>query len=123
MSKSTSYNLAFELESVKNETEAEIFDDGAGESATPGIDQTMQGVKEKRQASAELEYAWQSDMVVLRRMLFVVVAVAAVALLVAIATLILALTAMKPRNDSTAKVQGKQNSVYFKREKEETMLT
>ena len=95
MNKSTSQNLYIELESVKKE-----YDDEAGESGTPVTDQTrlcMQGTEQKTQAP---------EAVVLRRMLFVIAAVAAVALLVAIATLILALTAMKPRNDSTAKVQG-----------------
>ena len=111
MSKSTSNILSFELESVKTETEAEILDDEAGESATPGIEQTMLGAEEKRQASTQHEYASQRDTVVLRRTLSVITAVAAVTFLVAIATLILALTEIKPRNDSTAKVQGKQNCV------------
>ena len=115
-------NLYFELDSVKKETEAGINDDVAGKSATPVTQQTryekcMQGAEEKRQASTGHEYASHRNTVVLRRMLFVVVAVAAVALLTAIASLILALTAMKPGNDSTAKVQGKQNSDYFKSRK------
>ena len=104
-------NLYFELDSVKKETEAGIYDDVASESATPVKEQTsIQGAEEKRQASTEHECACQCDTVVLRRMLFVVAAVAAVALLTAIATLILALTAMKPRDDSAAKVQGKSIS-------------
>ena len=113
-------NHYYELDSVKKETDAGIYDDVASESATPVTQQTsyenrMQGVEEKRQASTEHEYACQCDTVVLRRMLFVVAAVAVVGLVTAIATLILALTAMKPRNDSsTAKVQGKQNYEYFR---------
>ena len=111
-------NVYCELESVKKETEADICDEVAGESATPVTQQTsfgkcMHGADKKRQASTEHEYAWQSDTVVLRRMLFVAAAVAALALLIAIAALILALTAKNLRNDSTAKVQGEQNSEYF----------
>ena len=104
-------NLYFEMESVKDETEADICDREACENAiSPETEQTslcMKGAEEKRQASAEHECACQCDTVVLRRMLFVVAAVAAVALLIAIATLILALTAKNLRNDSTANVQGK----------------
>ena len=112
-------NHYYELDSVKKETDVGIYDDVASESATAVTQQTsyencMQGAEEKRQASTEHECASQCDTVVLRRMLFVVAAVAVVAFLTAIATLILALTAMKPGNDSTAQVQGKQNYEYFR---------
>ncbi len=107
------------MESVKKETEARIYDHVRGESATPGTEQTslekrMQGTEEKRNASAGHENTCQCDTVVLRRMLFLVSVVAAVALLTAIATLILALTVMKLQNDSTTKVNGKQKCKYFR---------
>ncbi|KAL9953412.1 hypothetical protein ACROYT_G040828 [Oculina patagonica] len=97
------------MESVKKETEARIYDHVRGESATPGTEQTslekcMQGAEEKRNASAEHEKTCQCDTVVLRRMLFLVSVVAAAALLVAIATLILAVTVMKLQNDSSTKL-------------------
>ena len=109
-------NVYYELDSVKKETEADIYDDVAGDSAAIATQQTsfekcVQGAEEKRQASTQHEYASRCNTVVLRRMLFVIAAVAAVALLTAIATLILALTAMKPRNDSTEKVQGKTKKI------------
>ena len=106
MNNSTSDILSFDLESVKKETEAGIYDDKSRESATPGTEQT-------RQASTEHEYASQRNMVVPRRMLFVIATFAAITLLTTIATLILTLTVMKPRNDSTVNVQGKKNCEYF----------
>lgn len=112
-------NLYFEMESARKETEKRIYDDVLSESATTATKQTSlekhspQEAEKKRNASAEHHNACQCDTVSLRRMLFLMSIVAAVALLTAIASLILALTAMKLQNDSTAKVQGKQKVNNF----------
>ena len=53
----------------------------------------------KQQASADLENAGQRDMVFLRRMLFLMSAVAVVALLTAAAALFLALSAIKGKHN------------------------
>ena len=82
-------------------------------SREENVYEEMQGAEEKRQATTRHEYAWRSNTVVLRRMLFVVAAVRVVALLIAIAALILVLTEKNLRNDSTAKGQGKHTSEYF----------
>ena len=93
-------NLYLELDSVKTETEPTIYDDVIAESATPVLEQTSyetcsRGALKKRQASADLENACQRDTVRLRRMLFFMSAVAAIALLTAAAAFFLAITAMK----------------------------
>lgn len=105
-------NLYFEMESVKNETKAGIYDYVAGESAAAATEQMsfekcMQRIEKKQNVSAEHQNACQCDTVVLRRMLFLMSVVAAVALLTAIAALILAFTALK------GEVQGKQSFDYF----------
>ncbi|XP_020619713.1 uncharacterized protein LOC110057466 isoform X2 [Orbicella faveolata] len=93
-------NQYLELDSVKTEIEPTIYDDVVAESSTPAGEQTSyetcsrEGVK-KRQASADLENAYQRDMVVLRRMLFCLSAVVVVALLTAAAALFVAISAMK----------------------------
>ena len=53
----------------------------------------------KRQASADLENAYQRDMIVLRRMLFFMSVVVVVALLTAAAALFLAISAMKGKHN------------------------
>ena len=103
------------MDLVKTETDARIDANVVGESTTPAMENTSlilacgPGAVKKRQASAELENARQRDKVVVRRMLSFTSAVAVVALVAAIAALFLAITAMKSRNDSTAKVQGKDD--------------
>ena len=97
-------NLYLELDSVKTETEPTIYDDVVAESAIPAVEQTSyetcsRGSVKKRQASADLKNACQRDTVVLRRMLFFMSAVAAVALLTAAAALFLAITAMKGKHN------------------------
>ena len=110
-------SLYFEMNSDKTETEARIYENIVGESATPGVEHASfrlmcsQGSEEKSQASAELENPSQNDTVVVRRMLFFMSTVAFVALVAATAALFLA--AMKSRNDSSAKVQGKHNYFAF----------
>jgi len=96
-------NQFMELDSVKTEIEPTIYDDVVAESSTPAGEQTSyetcsrEGVK-KRQASADLENAYQRDMVVLRRMLFFLSAVVVVALLTAAAALFVAISAMKGKH-------------------------
>ena len=104
-------NLYFEMESVRTETEARIYDDVAGGSAASATEQTSskkcsKGDEKKQNASAEHEHACQCNTVVLWRMLLLMSVVAAVALLTAMAALILVLTAMK------TEVQGKQSRVF-----------
>ena len=102
------------MDSDKTETDARIYDNIVGESATPGVEHTScrlmcsQGYAEKRQATADLGNARQSDAIIVRRMLLVMSAVAVVALVVAAAALFLA--AMKSGSDSSANVQGKHDS-------------
>jgi len=97
-------SLYFEMNSDKTETDPRIYDNILGESANPGVEQTSfrimcsQGAAEKRQASAELENACQSDTIIVRPMLLFMSAVAVIALVAATAALFLA--AMKSRNDS-----------------------
>ncbi len=100
-------NLYFELESVKKETEAGIYDDVAVESVTPAtkrmsLENKTDSAKKKRKWSTQRANAYQSDAVIVRRLVFISAAVVAVAFLTAVATLILALTVMMSRNDSTA---------------------
>lgn len=108
-------NLYVEMDSVKTETDPRIDDNVDGESATPAVEHTSfiltcgPGTLKKRQASAELENACQRDKVVVWRILSFTSAVAVVAVVAATAALLLAITAMKSRNDSIAKVQGKDN--------------
>ena len=102
------------MESVKKETEARIYDDVFGESPTLTTEQTSNGkcthgAEKQQNTSSEHQSAFQCDTVSVRRMLFLMSIVAAAALLTAVASLILALTAVKLQNDATAKVQGKQN--------------
>ena len=100
-------NLYFEMESPRKETETRIYDDVLSAKQT-SLEKRSQEAEKKRNASEDHHNGCQCDTVSLRRMLFLMSIVAAVALLTAIASLILALTAMKLQNDSTAKVQGKQ---------------
>ncbi|KAL9953409.1 hypothetical protein ACROYT_G040823 [Oculina patagonica] len=101
-------NLYFELESVKKETEAGIYDDVAVESVTPAtkrmsLEENTDGrAKKKRKWSTQRENAYQSDAVMVRRLVFISTAVVAVAFLTTVSTLILALTVIMSRNESTA---------------------
>lgn len=93
-------NIYFEMES-KKETEARTYDEVAGKSKTPAtkrmsIETFPQEAEKKGQPFKE------PDTVVFLRMLLIVAAVVAVAFLTAVATLVLALTMMMSRNDSTA---------------------
>ena len=111
----TEENLYFELESVKKETEASIYDDVAAESVTTAtkqvtLEKKTQDARKKRKWSTQRENAYPSDAVVLRRLVFISAAVVAVAFLTAITTLILALSMMMSRNDST--VASKQQNDY-----------
>ena len=101
-------NLCCELESVRNKTEAGIYDDIAGGSALSATEQASfekctKGPEKKQNVPAEQQNACQCDTVVLRRMLFLMSVVAVVALVTATAALILVFTAIK------AEVKGKQS--------------
>jgi len=99
----TSYKTYLEPDSVKTEIEPTIYDDVVAKSSTPAVEQTIyetcsREAVEKRQASADLENACQRDMVVFRRMLFFLSAVAIVALLTAAVALFVAISAMKGKH-------------------------
>ena len=106
-------NLYFEIESAREETDTRIYDDVLSECATTATKKTSlekhssQEAEKKQSASAEHHNGCQCNTVSLRRMLFLMSIVAAVALLTAVASLILALTAM------SSKAQGKQNVNNF----------
>ena len=91
-------NHYLELDSVKTEIEPTIYDDVIAVEKTSYETCSREAV-EKRQASAELENACQRDMVFLRRMLFLMSAVAVVALLTAAAALFLAISAIKGKHN------------------------
>ena len=86
----TSYKTYLEPDSVKTEIEPTIYDDVVAKSSTPAVEQS--------QESADLENACQRDMVVFRRMLFFLSAVAIVALLTAAVALFVAISAMKGKH-------------------------
>ncbi len=99
-------NIYFEMES-KRETEAGTYDEVhiAEDSKSPAtsgpatkrmsFETFSQGEEKTRQPLTE------ADTAISRRMLFVTAAVVAVTFLIAVATLVLALTMMKSRDDST----------------------
>ena len=91
-------NHYLELDSVKTEIEPTIYDDVIAVEKTSYETCSREAVK-KRQASADLENACQRDMVFLRRMLFLMSAVAVVALLTAAAALFLAISAIKGKHN------------------------
>ena len=93
-------NKYLELHSVKTKIEPTVYDDAVAVSSTPAVEKTSyetcsrKAVK-KRQTSADLENACRRDIVFLRRMLFLISAVAVVVLVTAAAALFLAISAMK----------------------------
>ena len=91
-------NHYLELDSVKTEIEPTIYDDVIAVEKTSYETCSREAVK-KRQASADLENACERNMVFLRRMLFLMSAVAVVALLTAAAALFLAISAMKGKHN------------------------
>ena len=91
-------NGYLELDSVKTEIEPTIYDDVVAVEKTSYEICSRKAVK-KRQPSADLENACQRDMVFLRRMLFLMSAVAVVALMTAAAALFLAISAMKGKHN------------------------
>ena len=91
-------NHYLELDSVKTEIEPTIYDDVVAVEKTSYETCSREAVK-KLQASADLEIACQRDVVFLRRMLFLMSAVAVVALLTAAVALFLAISAMKGKHD------------------------
>ena len=86
-----------ELDSVRTGIEPTIYDDVVAVEKTSYETCSREAVK-KRHASADLENACQRDMVFLRRMLFLMSAVAVVALLTAAAALFLAISATKGKH-------------------------
>lgn len=105
-------NLYFELEPAKKETEAGIYEDvhltAVENVVTPAtkqmsFEEDTQGTIKKRKSSTQRDDSYQSDAVVIRRLVFISAAFVAVAFLTtAVTTLILALTIMMSRNDCTA---------------------
>ena len=91
-------NHYLELDSVKTEIEPTIYDDVIALEKTSYETCSREAVK-KRQASADLENAYQRDVVFLGRMLFLMSAVAVVALLTAAAALFLAISAIKGKHN------------------------
>ena len=92
-------NHYLELDSVKTEIEPTIYDDVIAVEKTSYETCSPREAVKKQQASADLENACQRDMVFLRRMLFLMSAVAVVALLTASAALFLAISAMKGKHN------------------------
>ena len=91
-------NQYLELDSVKTEIEPTIYDDVVAVEKTSYETCSREAVK-KGQASADLENGCQREMIFLRRMLFLMSAVAVVALLTAAAALFLAtISAMKGKH-------------------------
>ena len=91
-------NQYLELDSVKTEIEPTIYDDVVAVEKTSYETCSREAVK-KGQASADLENGCQREMDFLRRMLFLMSAVAVVALLTAAAALFLAtISAMKGKH-------------------------
>ena len=91
-------NQYLELDSVKTEIEPTIYDDVVAVEKTSYETCSREAVK-KGQASADLENGCQREMDFLRRMLFLMSAVAVVALLTAAAALFLAMSAMKGKHN------------------------
>ena len=96
-------NVCFEMESRQG-TGAERFGDLVGGSEIPGTKQTSRNVAEKNtQISTEPANSnSQSEAVILKRLLYIVVAVVAVSFLVSAAALILALTMMMSARSTPA---------------------
>ena len=93
-------NINFEMES-KQGNEAKTYDEGNGDSKIPvtkraNIETSAMETKKKGQPVKE------TDTVAFRPVLLIAAAVVAVAFLTAVATLVLALTMMWSRNNSTA---------------------
>ena len=94
-------NQYLKLDSVKTEIEPTIYDDVVAMEKTSYETCSREAVK-KGQTSADLENGCQrdnTDMVFLRRMLYLMSAVAVVALLTAAAALFLAMSAMKGKHN------------------------
>ena len=90
-------NICFEMES-KKETEARTYDEVAGKIKTPSTKRIETFAQEAEKKDQPLK---EPDKVVFRRMPLIAAAVVAVAFLTAVASLVLALTMMMPRNDLT----------------------
>ena len=86
-----------ELVSAKTEIEPTIYDDVVVEKAR--YETCSREAVKKGQASADLENGCQREMIFLRRMLYLMSAVAVVALLTAAAALFLAMSAMKGKSN------------------------
>ena len=82
------------MRSVKTKIEPTVYDDAVTVEET-SFETCRQEAVKKRQESADLENACQQDVVFLRRMLFLMSAIAVVALLTAAVALLLAISAMK----------------------------
>ena len=93
-------NICFEMES-KQGTEARTYDEGNGDSKIPVIKRAnteTSAMEAKKKGQPVIE----TDTVAFRPMLLIAAAVVAVAFMAAVATLVLALTMMLSRNNSTA---------------------
>ena len=97
-------NQCLELDTVKTNIAPAINSDFVAVSSTLAVEKTSyetwsQAAVKKAQTSADLENACQRDTVFLRRVLFLMSAVAVVALLIAAAALFLAISAMKGKHN------------------------
>jgi len=89
-------NIYFEMES-KEASDTGIYDDVAGGSSDSPIDQTAiekQGAENATQHSTEPGSFYQSDAVMVQRLLYAIIALVTISFLTAAATLVLALTIM-----------------------------
>lgn len=105
---STEENLYSELESVKQGSEAGIYDIPAAiEVISPAtkptsFEESSERAEDERKWSTQSENAYQSDAFAIRPMVIISAVVAAVAFVTAVVTLILALTMIMSRNDNAA---------------------
>ena len=93
-------NICFEMAS-KQGTEARTYDEGNGGSKIP-VTKRTEVETSTMEANKKGQPVKETDTVAFRPMLLIAAAVVAVAFLTAVATLVLALTMMLSRNNSTA---------------------
>ena len=99
-------NIYFEMES-KEASDTGIYDDVAGGSSDSPIKQTTiekQGAENATQHSTEPGSFYQSDAVMVQRLLYAIIALVAISFLTAAATLVLALTIMSQSAPPQCKV-------------------
>lgn len=116
---STEENLYSELESLKQESEAGIYDvPTAIEVISPAtkltsFEESSEQEEDKRKWSAESENAYHSDTFTARPMVIISAVVAAFAFVTAVVTLGLALTMIMSRNDNEASKDLKDRGAIY----------